>query len=334
MIKNKILKWTLIVLLGLVALVALVLVCFSLGEKIMFSSFYSKAEKEMAIPGLSEGYIAQGFDHVDTDGKNIYLACGYMANGEASRIYVIEKDGKATYSSMKKANGADYTGHTGGIAHYGDYVYVTAATGCDVFLMSDILDGDGVATVVNQVETYNDPAYCVIRNGYLYAGTYYYPEKYETPENYRFSTPGGDYNTAIMTVYRLDKATGLLASPLPEKVYSTTGMVQGMAFADDNTMLLSTSWGLSKSHIYTYDLTKAEFQADTTTPRTIDIDGTTFDVIFLDSASLVSDVVAPPMSEEIIVLDGRVYIMNESASNKYIFGKFTTGTHVYSYPVE
>ena len=65
-----------------------------------------------------------------------------------------------------------------------------------------------------------------------------------------------------------------------------------------------------------------------------DIDGNNIPMIFLDSASLISDVVAPPMAEEILVRDGRIYIMNESASNKYIFGKFTTGSHVYSFPAK
>ena len=51
-----------------------------------------------------------------------------------------------------------------------------------------------------------------------------------------------------------------------------------------------------------------------------------------DSASLVeSDTVeAPPMSEEIVYLDGKIWIMNESACNKYIFGKLTTGNYLYS----
>ena len=39
------------------------------------------------------------------------------------------------------------------------------------------------------------------------------------------------------------------------------------------------------------------------------------------------------MSEEIVYKDGRIYIMTESASNKYIFGKFMSGIEVYSYKV-
>ena len=41
-----------------------------------------------------------------------------------------------------------------------------------------------------------------------------------------------------------------------------------------------------------------------------------------------------PMSEEPLMLNGRIYVLTESASQKYIFGNFTRGRHVYSIPVE
>ena len=36
------------------------------------------------------------------------------------------------------------------------------------------------------------------------------------------------------------------------------------------------------------------------------------------------------MSEEIVLIDGKLYQANESASNKYVFGKFTGGKYLYS----
>ena len=46
---------------------------------------------------------------------------------------------------------------------------------------------------------------------------------------------------------------------------------------------------------------------------------------------MVDTIQAPPMAEELVYLDGKIYIMNESACNKYIFGKFTYGYHVYAF---
>ena len=40
------------------------------------------------------------------------------------------------------------------------------------------------------------------------------------------------------------------------------------------------------------------------------------------------------MSEEIILKDGRIVIMTESASNKYIFGKITSGRRIYGYEMQ
>ena len=37
------------------------------------------------------------------------------------------------------------------------------------------------------------------------------------------------------------------------------------------------------------------------------------------------------MSEELVCLDGKIYVFNESACNKYIFGKLTTGFNLYAY---
>ena len=49
-----------------------------------------------------------------------------------------------------------------------------------------------------------------------------------------------------------------------------------------------------------------------------------------DSASQKSAKKIAPMSEEIIIVDGKLYTMCESASNKYIFGKFTSSDHCYA----
>ena len=50
----------------------------------------------------------------------------------------------------------------------------------------------------------------------------------------------------------------------------------------------------------------------------------------LDSSVLKTDLKIAPMSEEIEIVDGKLYVMCESASNKYIFGKFTGGKWCYA----
>ena len=50
----------------------------------------------------------------------------------------------------------------------------------------------------------------------------------------------------------------------------------------------------------------------------------------LDSSVLRKDIKLAPMSEEIVVVDGKLYTMCESATNKYIFGKFTSAKYCYA----
>ena len=50
----------------------------------------------------------------------------------------------------------------------------------------------------------------------------------------------------------------------------------------------------------------------------------------LDSSVLKTDLKIAPMSEEIVTVEGQLYVMCESASNKYIFGKFTSAKYCYA----
>ncbi len=314
----------LLIIISVILLVVLLVPCFAIGEKIMFSGFYSKAKRFEKIPAAWEKFVPQGYIFVEE--PKMRLACGYMSDGSASRIYILENKKDPVCVVMKNSNGSDYTGHTGGIDDMGDFVYVTGAEGCDIFSLADIMDGDGIATVKGEVKTIVDPAYCVIRNGVLYAGSFYRAGNYETPMSHRYTTPAGDENTALIAAYTLDGETGLAVNKRPDFVISTTGLVQGMTFIDDNTVVLATSYGLAKSRLYVYDLSKM-----TEASIGFKTDGERVPLKFLDSACLKDTIVAPPMAEQIVYANGRIYIMHEAASMKYIFGKFTSGPYVYGY---
>jgi hypothetical protein len=143
---------------------------------------------------------------------------------------------------------------------------------------------------------------------------------------HRLTTPAGDSNTALMTVFDIDDSAEFYINPTPTAAYSLTGLVQGMTFTE-NRIVLSTSYGLASSHLYFYDTSKI-------TEGQFTVNNTTVPLYYLDSASLVETVTAPPMSEEIVYKDGYIYIMTESASNKYIFGKLMSGVNLYAYKVQ
>ena len=304
---------------------------FIIFDRVRHGSFYQDAEREFIIPGLNDNYTPQGFDYLPE--SDLYIMCGFMSDDTVSRIYTVD----AKYQSsdaiiIKNSDGSDHKSHTSGISVLPgtDHVYLAGDNIIHLLSLADITDGDGVATILNDISIMLDPAYCTVRGDMLYVGSYYYPDKYETPMADRYVTPTGEQNYALLAAYPLDPTTGLLASDTPEVLYSTRGMIQGMAFADDDTLIFSTSWGLSTSHLYCYDLTAVDpAKAQTFTLA----DGTEMPILFLDSSSLYADIAAPSMSEELVVKDGRVFIMNEAACNKYVFGKLLGAHRLFSYPI-
>ncbi len=319
--KNKFLKWFIRILITSILLILFIMSAFSLGERIMFFSFYSNSEVFEKSPGLWTGYVHQGYTSVD---ESTRLSCGYMSNGRASRIYILKNASNSEFVELRQQNGELYTGHTGGIAKYDDTVYITGSTGCDIFSYADITDGDGIATQVGEFKTPNDPAYCTIYDGNLYVGSFYREGNYETPDEHRFITPSGDKNKALIAIYSLNKETGLPICDTPEMLFSTTGLVQGMAFIDTERIVLSTSYGLAKSHLLVYNLKEAS-------TGMAKINGQDIALLYLDSSCLVDTIVAPPMAEELIYQDEKICIINESASMKYLFGKLTSGNYIYGY---
>ncbi len=343
--KQKALKITLTTLGILLGIIVLILGAVRLVERIIFKDFYEDASKEFKMPGTADGLVQQGFTYLED--KEIFLVAGYMSNGSASMVYALNKDGEIiNKASLKNADGGDYTGHTGGIEVYKNCVYITEGTkdkgyngGLDVFPLDQILN-EAEVKQVSRVTTYNNPAYVKIHNGYMLVGEYYREVDYETLDSHRFTTPNGDKSTALITVFKIEDSNtdNSYVSDKPVAGITTVGAVQGLEIVNDKKIVLSTSWGLSKSQLHVYDTDKI----DTSDREPVLIEGadansTSDDVSIklyhLDSASFDETVIAPPMAEEMVCLENKLYILNESACNKYIFGKFMSGNYIYAYDV-
>ncbi|MBQ8343145.1 MAG: hypothetical protein IJY21_03450 [Clostridia bacterium] len=337
-VKNKVGKriWgvTWRVLCGVLAFLCTAVFAFVVVDRVRFHRFYKRAESTFAVPDIHSGYVPQGFDY-DSE-RGVFLAAGYMSNGKPSRVYVMDGKGGEYHASLLGADGSAYVGHTGGIVHNGDYVYVTGDNGLDVFSYRDILDGKPTVAKCGEIRAYLNPAYCYIVDGYLLTGSFYRLGNYETADYERMTTPRGEQNTAIMTAFKLDESAEFGVDPDPCAVISTRGLVQGMCITDSGKIVLSTSYALAASKLYVYDSAKVQIEDGYLFAGETE-DGLAFSYpnvkrVFLDGASHVDTVKAPCMSEELVYLNGKIYIMNESACNKYIFGKLTSGRKIYAYP--
>ncbi len=340
--KNKKPLFIVLIVLGsLVALLALVLGGAIGYFKLPVTSYYAASEKAFVIPDIMRGYVPQGMHYCEDE--EILLLSGYRSDGAASPVYVLEAGdeefGKLLQKvTLKNEDGTDFVGHGGGIAKYGDFVYVAGDEAIlYVYSFADIMAAEqngsvsckGSISLKMSDEDYLIPAFVTVYKDTLVLGEFYREEVYPTPEAHHMTTKAGDAHYAIAVRYTLSADAEFGIANQPTVAYSLPSQVQGMTFSPDGERVyLSTSWGLSFSHILEYDMTALEKQGEIT------VLGKTVPLYAMDSASLVKDHKIAPMSEEMAFVDGKLYVLSESASSKYIFGRLTGGKWCYATDME
>ncbi len=284
----------------ILAITIVVVIIVALGiiitEPFLYHDFFGKdSKKEFETPGISDDFIQQGFCVAKDD---VMFVSGYMKGKKPSRIYIVDsndKDAEPSYVQLKDTNGQYTTSHAGGISVYSDKVYVCKSEGnpatIQVYSLTEILSAKKGDDVVAKDE-------------------------------HKVTTPAGDKNNAMIYAYAL-KPDGTLVDSQPIGQISITDKVQGMTFAGDK-IILSCSYGIATSKLYVYDLDKASV------PYIMPLAGRNIPTMYLDSSCLIDTISAPPMAEEIVYHNGRLYVLNESASNKYIFGKLLRAKNVWS----
>ena len=309
---KKILKITgkilLITICSLLAVVLLVLGGLNVAKFFIYNDYYAIEETLCKNPGLGDGFVCQGIAAAESEG--VIIVSGYMKDDTASRLYVTTLDNESYYVELKKG-GEDFTGHAGGVATSGGNVYIANGKKIYTVSLNDILsaeNGDSI-DVGSGVKVNNSASFVYTDDTYLYVGEFHDGGKYNVEGHENETAEGTHY--AICSKYALDDLT------TPVKVYSIRNKVQGICFTPDGKVVMSTSYGLNDSVYYVYN------EAEATDS------GKTFDgapLYYLDS--LVMEINGPAMSEDLDYYDGKVITLSESASDKYIFGKFFFAYHI------
>ena len=295
-------KVALIVLIAIVGLLVVVLGGLNLAKFAIYKDYYSVKTDVCGNPGLTDGFVCQGIAASEENG--VILVSGYMADDSASRIYVTTTDSESYYVQLKKGD-KDFTGHAGGVATTGDKVYVASGNKIWTLSLTEILaaeNGDFV-DVGEGVKVNNEASFVYTDEQYLYVGEFHDGGKYNIVGHENQTAEGTHY--AICTKYSLDDLS------TPVKVYSIRNKVQGICFTPDGKVVMSTSYGLTDSVYYVYNESEATDSGKT-------MDGAP--LYYLDS--LKAEMKGPAMGEDLDFYDGEIITMTESASNKYIFGKF------------
>ena len=334
--KMKLLTKIAVIFLSVVLFIGVVFGCAVGYFRLSVASYYTASKNAFVIPGLNDDYIPQGLDY-DSE-QEMFIMSGYMKDHSASPIYLTDKDGALLKKvTLFNPDGTDYTGHGGGVAVNGDFMYLTGGEDCCLYVYSysELLNTEddaklsclGVFSTKVSDTDFIENAFVTVHDGKLVTGEFYREESYPTLDSHKITTKAGDYNQALAVEYLLDANAPFGINPTPNKAYSMPDQVQGLAF-NDGKVYLSTSWGLSFSHILEYDMSKLSLEGE------IEVLGNTLPLYAMDSASLLNDYKIAPMSEEMVFIDGKLYVSCESASNKYIFGKFTGGKWMYATDLE
>lgn len=299
----------------LIAFVLVLAFVFLLGlnlfKFIYYNDYFSHLSKESKNPGLSDNFVPQGITRCD----NLFVTVGYMSDNTNSRIYTVDfETGEIKYFPLI-SDGRIFTGHTGGIQYLDGYFYLAnEGTGLFKFTAAAIFQkSETKIEIGNPIKLNSNTSFVYGKDGYLYVGEFHKEVDYPCTNEITFD---GKTHYAIVEKYHISDLTK------PLTVYSIPGLVQGFCVKNDGTIVLSTSWGVNSSNFYIYESDK------------IVKTGTTYndaELFFLTEAS--KTIKAPAMSEDLdIVKDTqnkeKVLTMFESASNKYMFGKFFFANYV------
>lgn len=287
------------ILIALITFVILIYTSLSVSKFFFYKEYFEILTKVSDNPGLNDDYIPQGI----TFFHDSYYTTGYMKNGKTSRIYRVNPQTKEIYFVKLLSNGRAFTGHTGGLQYDNGWFYL--ANGKDglykfsVELVENANNGDSIE-IGHPIKVNNSTSFVFTDADFLYTGEFNHGS-YVCKNAFSFN--GINHNAIVEKFSKND-----LSAPIA--IYSIPNKVQGFCITDKGTIVLSTSYGLASSVLYVY-------KASDIIETGCIMHGAP--VYFLGDPT--DTILAPPMTEDLDIVNGKIITMFESASNKYIFGK-------------
>ncbi len=280
-----------------------------------------------AIPEVENGYVPQGYCYCETLNSHVI---SYYHDDEASVLsFVDAATGERTKTlHLQNADGTDFTGHAGGLADSGEYLYLCSGNSVYRFSIAetDALADGGTLVLDSFVDTDVRCSYIHCDGKYLYAGefyTYYPDDRYGTDKTHHMQMTMTEIHFSRVNAYALEPLNAAFNAgngsvPIPAFACTTPNLVQGMARLPDGGFALSTSYGRNTdSHLLLYtDVTKREPAYYLTVP------GGDVPVYALTNDAQTASLRLPPLLEGVDIKDGAVTGIFESGAQKYSDGKF------------
>ena len=197
---KKLIKILTITFGSLLALFWLAVLVFNIVENGPARESLKSSKRGFVIPWSNKGYIAQGITY-DEESNNFYLT-GYMKDGSASPILVVNKKSHRLVNAVRMVNpdGSAFTGHAGGLTLFENKIYIAGSNdSCFyVFEKSAVDEAKKNSTLayteVLDLKNGNDKikvAYCTTRDGLIFAGEFYRDPQYLLQEEHQVQTQDG-----------------------------------------------------------------------------------------------------------------------------------------------
>ncbi len=301
---KKVFKVFMVIVLCIIAVVFVLWGGLNLLKFAIYKDYYNVKQSVCVNPGLNDGFVCQGICAYESSEGDKFLVSGYMNDDSPSRIYVTNLQNESYYVNVKNLDDTDFFGHAGGIAVNNNTVYVASDDCINIISLDQLLgskNGDTVK-IVEKIPVNNSASFIFADSDYLYVGEFHNGKKYVT--NHPYTSLEGE-NFAIVSRYSYEN---LLS---PNRIYSIRDKVQGFCRFSSGEVVLSTSYGLTDSIYYVYNENNAVDSG-------LILDGAP--VYYFNQPE--KTIKGPAMAEGLDVYNGKVITLTESASSKYIFGKF------------
>lgn len=276
-----------------------------------YEYFLKNYEEYTPIPGLKEHIIPQGITYSNEYNKIIMV--GYHKGNASSVIFIIDYTSRLLDKSILLYNydNTPLNTHIGGITTDEDTLWLSDDYKLYTINLNDLMNTKDmdIIKVSKSINTLTKGDYLLYHENNLYIGEYDYKIKYKTKESHYYLTPNGEENKSLIAVYSLNDNTDFNK---PNYLISVPDRIQGIAIDENDNIILSRSfWSFQSSDISIYQNPLNEETND------FNLEGTNYDLYYLDNTNLINNIKIPSMSEGISLIDNELYIIFESASTYY-----------------
>ncbi len=287
-----------------------------------------RAKKEFEIFGLKDGFVPQGLCY--SKALDCFLMSGYMQDKKrASRVYVLNiKDKSLEKYFVVKDKTGELISHFGGITSSGENVWISTEGRVLRLVAEDIKNaknGDKVK-IIDEFSSKNGADFCFVYAGLLWIGEFYKLGKFKTNIAHHIKIDEKNQFHAMCFGFKISSSSSTgIEKPVPEKALAVPDITQGIAINKDD-IFVSCSYGVAKSTLASYENVLKE----QTNLHTY-FEGRKIPLYILSKSKLKKRYVLPSMSEEIEYLDGKLYVLFESASKKYRLFTRSKTKHIFSF---